>query len=164
MKPDLTPVNLGSVAKGAALELFEKAVADIVRNIADTDPEKFIIALQAGFYTTEELLYVKRVASGLNVIVGEIGTQDDGFSQKVTTKQGEIKTRENDIKPTVKLIPRRTFDEAAPVESEFLLRLKAAPLGIALFSVDGTKWQGQCMQSIKIWLQQALGSAVPVLA
>lgn len=39
MKPDLTPVNLGSVAKGAALELFEKAVADIVRNIADTDTE-----------------------------------------------------------------------------------------------------------------------------
>ncbi len=38
-KPDLTPINLGSVAKGAALELFEKAVADVVRNIADTDTE-----------------------------------------------------------------------------------------------------------------------------
>jgi hypothetical protein len=39
VKPPLTPINLGSVAKGAAIELFEKAIDAVVRNIADTDTE-----------------------------------------------------------------------------------------------------------------------------
>lgn len=36
---ELTPLNLGSVAKGAARELFEKAIDAVVANIADTDTE-----------------------------------------------------------------------------------------------------------------------------
>ena len=39
-KPDLTPVNLGSIARGAALELFEKCMADVAKNIADTDTDE----------------------------------------------------------------------------------------------------------------------------
>lgn len=38
-KPDLTPLNLGSVANGAALELFNKAIGEVVANIADTDTD-----------------------------------------------------------------------------------------------------------------------------
>lgn len=33
---DLQPVNLGSIARGAAIELFEKNIAKIAANIADT--------------------------------------------------------------------------------------------------------------------------------
>lgn len=34
-KPDLNPINLGSIARGAALELFDKAMTKIAENIAD---------------------------------------------------------------------------------------------------------------------------------
>lgn len=132
-----------------------------------SDPEKFIIALQAGFYMNDDAVYVQRVASGLAAVHGAVGTQDDGFSQQITVKRGEVRTSEVQVKPRIKLIPRRTFDEAAPVESEFLLRLKQAADGmpsIAIFSVDGTKWQGECMQSIKDWLGKNLPAGVSIIA
>ncbi len=128
------------------------------------DPEKFIIALQAGFYMNDDAVYVQKIASGLVAVQGELSTEDDGFSQKVAIKTGEIRTKEAHIKPRVKLIPRRTFDEAAPVESEFLVRLKADPMSIAIFSVDGTKWQGECMRSIAKWLKENLPAETPIVA
>lgn len=40
-KPDLNPINLGSIARGAALELFDMAMTKVTANIADsaTDPD-----------------------------------------------------------------------------------------------------------------------------
>lgn len=35
-KPDLEPTNLGSIARGALLELFEKSALKVAQNIADT--------------------------------------------------------------------------------------------------------------------------------
>jgi hypothetical protein len=35
-KPDLQPVNLGSIARGALMEIFEIEIAKIAQNIADT--------------------------------------------------------------------------------------------------------------------------------
>ena len=35
-KPDLQPVNLGSIARGALMELFEIEIAKLAANIADT--------------------------------------------------------------------------------------------------------------------------------
>jgi hypothetical protein len=34
-KPELNPLNLGSIARGAAIELFEDGLAKVVANIAD---------------------------------------------------------------------------------------------------------------------------------
>jgi hypothetical protein len=34
-KPDLNPINLGSIARGAAIELFDKAMLKVTENIAD---------------------------------------------------------------------------------------------------------------------------------
>lgn len=39
MKPDMQPINLGSIANGAAKELFDKCIAQIAENIADRDTE-----------------------------------------------------------------------------------------------------------------------------
>lgn len=39
MQPKLESLNLGSVARGAAMELFDKALAQVGANIADTDTE-----------------------------------------------------------------------------------------------------------------------------
>jgi len=36
-KPDITPLNLDTVARGAAIEYFEKAITKVMDNIADPD-------------------------------------------------------------------------------------------------------------------------------
>jgi hypothetical protein len=36
-QPELSPLNLGSIARGASLQLFEKALAKVAANIADKD-------------------------------------------------------------------------------------------------------------------------------
>ena len=131
-----------------------------------SDPPKFIIALQVEFLETEELLWLIRVASNLKA-GNTVSIQDDGFSQTVTLKTGEVSTAEVKVKPRIKLIPIRTFAEAAPVQSEFLIRFKQTPdqtPSIALFNVDGTKWQGETMQSIKNYLAKNLPEGTPILA
>ena len=36
-KPEMIPLNLASIARGAAIELFDKSMNDVAKNIADTD-------------------------------------------------------------------------------------------------------------------------------
>jgi hypothetical protein len=38
-KPDLNPINLGSIARGAALELFDMAMEKVTANIADSSTD-----------------------------------------------------------------------------------------------------------------------------
>lgn len=131
-----------------------------------SDPQKFIIAIQVAFHPTDELLYLIRLASNLKA-GNTVQTQDDGFSQSVTIKTGEVSTAEVKVKPRIKLIPIRTFPEAAPVESEFLIRFQQTQQqtpAIALFDVDGMKWKGELMQSIKKWLHGKVPQDMPILA
>lgn len=131
-----------------------------------TDPSKFIIGLQTSFLATEELLYLIRLASNLKA-GNSVQTEDDGFSQTITLKAGEVQTAEVKVKPKVRLIPIRTFPEVNPVESEFLIRFKQTPQqtpAIALFNTEGEKWKGDTMRSIKKYLAENLPSALPVLA
>jgi len=120
-----------------------------------TDPQKFIIQFQVAFHINDpDGAYLIRLASNLTA-GSEINVADDGVNQTVKLKAGEVKTLEHNLKPRVKLLPRTTFDEVAPVEREFLIRLKQTPdqtPAIALFAVDGTKWQGENMQAIKKYL------------
>lgn len=120
-----------------------------------TDPQLFIIAFQVAFHINDpDGVYLLKLASNLTAS-SSIHAADDGINQVVHVKAGEVKTLEHNIKPRVKLLPRTTFDEVAPVEREFLIRLRQTPdqtPAIALFAVDGTKWQGENMQAIKSWL------------
>ncbi|HEU5397958.1 MAG TPA: hypothetical protein VFV77_01650 [Gammaproteobacteria bacterium] len=132
-----------------------------------TDPQKFIVAFQASFLLNDpDGTYLLKLASNLTAVGSSVHMADDGINQRVTLKQGEVSTGEHQVRPRLKLIPRRTFDEAAPVESEFLVRLRQTGEGvpaIALFSIDGTKWVGESMRSIKSYLDsQELG--IPVIA
>jgi hypothetical protein len=124
-----------------------------------TDPQKFIIAFQAGFHMIDpDGPYVLKLASNLTAS-SSVHASDDGINQVVTIKTGEIKTAEHSLKPRVKLVPRTTFDEANPVEREFLIRLRQTPdqtPAIALFALDGTKWQGENMRAIKEYLASQL--------
>ena len=36
---DLQPLNIGSIARGAAIELFEKSITEIAKNIADASTD-----------------------------------------------------------------------------------------------------------------------------
>lgn len=130
------------------------------------DPQKFIIALQTDFLQTEELLYLIKIASSLKS-GHTVQTKDDGFSQTITVKTGEVSTAEVNVRPRIKLVPLRSFSEAAPVESEFLIRFSQTPQqtpSIALFDVSGKKWQGELMLSIKNWLMANISPPLPIIA
>lgn len=130
------------------------------------DPAKFIIGIQVAFYQNDNSVALIKMASGLTA-QSSFSVDDDGINQTLTMKQGEVVTKTVPVPPRIKLIPRRTFDEAAPVESEFLIRTRQSPGQtpmIALISVDGTKWQGECMRSIKTYLEKNLKHQLPILA
>jgi hypothetical protein len=131
-----------------------------------TDPAKFIIALQVSFLATENLLWLVKVASALKA-GNSVQVEDNGFAQIVTVKQGEVGSADVTIPPRLKLVPLTTFDEAAQVEREFLIRFKQGPGGapaIAIFAVDGTKWQGECMRAIADYLRKHLPENSVILA
>lgn len=134
-----------------------------------TDPAKFIIALQLTFLTTDDLLYIQKIASSMKA--GDtVHVQDDGIGQTIDLRSGEVEVKEHKVKSRVKLIHQRTFPECNDVESEYLLRVKAIDAGgqkvpgIALFDVDGGRWKGHQMRSIKKYLAEHLPTGVPILA
>lgn len=131
--------------------------------------ETFLIGLETSFLRIDgdDRNYVKLLVSTLKA--GDtVHAQDAGVNQVVTLKIGQIETAEHAVKARVKLTPIRTFDESAPVESEFLIRFKAAPGGglplVALFNLNGTRWQCQCMASIKRYLGEHLPEGLAILA
>jgi hypothetical protein len=131
-----------------------------------SDIPKFLIHLQSTFLTTDALLYVIKLASNLKA-ANSVQTQDDGFSQSIVVKTGEVSTAEVKVQPRVKLIPMRTFPEAAAVESEFLIRFTQTPgqaPAVGLFDVSGKVWQGQSMIAIKTWLAGEIDAKFPIIA
>jgi hypothetical protein len=87
---------------------------------------------------------------------------DDGVSQKVTASAGTV-TKSQITLPAdgISLVPWRTFRDVNPVESKFLLRMKAAKDAlptVALFSID-EKWKLDTVQAIAKYLGDALPDA-----
>jgi hypothetical protein len=118
--------------------------------------EKFMIDLRTSFYLTDEAVKVQTVVSSLES--GQtISMADDGLSQQVEIKAGTI-SKTNVVLPSegIPLIPWRTFRDATPVESKFLLRLKQVkddlPL-VALYEIDA-KWRLDTVNSIAKWLKE----------
>jgi hypothetical protein len=126
-----------------------------------TSPEEFIIAFRAAFYFNDEAVKVQQLCS--TVGAGDaVLVVDDGVSQEVTVKSGTV-TRSTVQLPAdgVSLIPWRTFRDATPVESKFLLRMKGVKEGlphIALHEIDA-KWQVDTMQAIAGYLAKQLPAA-----
>lgn len=124
-----------------------------------SDTQKFIIGIQIAFLQTDESQNLIKLVSALKA-GASVATEDDGFSQRVTVKTGEVSTADIKVPPRMKLIPIRTFAEASPIQSEFLIRFKVGPQGQAmpaLFDLEGNKWKGEAMQSIKAALTSLLG-------
>lgn len=116
--------------------------------------EAFIIGLMSLFDDTHDRdALVKQVSSieGNDVDISE----DDGISQRVTTKRGLALKEQEIIKRIVRLAPYRTFREIDQPVSEFIFRVKKTDDGpkLALFEADGGKWRLEAVQSIKCWLE-----------
>jgi hypothetical protein len=129
-------------------------------------PEKFQIDFRTSFYLNDEAVKVLTVVSNLES-GGSISTADDGLSQKLEIKSGTL-SKTPVVLPSdgIPLIPWRTFRETDPVESKFLLRLKASAAGMpcpALFEID-QKWKLDTMQSIAAWLKANLPTGLAIIA
>jgi hypothetical protein len=129
-------------------------------------PEAFLLSLQAGFLPTENVVQLQLLASTLSSD-SSIATQDDGFTQTVTVKQGSVSRGDAVLPKRIKLMPYRTFREVDPIESEFILRLKGKPgelPTIALLQVDAGKWKHDTQLVVKKWLAKHLPEGTTVVA
>jgi hypothetical protein len=128
--------------------------------------EKFLIDLKTSFYTNDEAVKVQKVVSSLES--GQtISMADDGLSQQLEIKAGTV-SKSQVVLPSdgIPLIPWRTFRDADPVASKFLLRLKQQkddlPL-VALYDIDA-KWKLDTVNSVANWLRAQVGEKVKVIA
>jgi hypothetical protein len=129
-------------------------------------PEQFLLSLQMSFLPTEEVIQLQRFASSLTN-ESSIGTQDDGYTQVVTAKQGAVSRSEIPLPKRISLLPYRTFREIDPVQSEFIVRLKGEPgklPTIALVEVDAGRWKHDTALLVKRWCVANLPDGVVVIA
>lgn len=122
--------------------------------------EEFIIMLKSKFIMTKDLEMIIKLVGNIqdeNVT----NYNDDGITQKVTTKTGIARVGEAPLPPKVSLKPYRTFTEVEQPESEFLLRAKKGYEGIefALFEADGGAWKKEAIKSIANYLSTNLDNA-----
>lgn len=121
-------------------------------------PDDLLIALQGSFIPSDNLTNLLRLCSNLTA-GSSVQTADDGFSQKVVVQEGGVTRKGVDLPPRIALAPYRTFREIAPVESDFLIRMrgkKDALPQIALYGVDGGGWKLDTVLGVKSWLQEKL--------
>jgi hypothetical protein len=121
-------------------------------------PEDFIIKFRASFLYNDEAAKVQLLCSSLGS-GSEVLVADDGISQEITVKSGTV-TRSSQHLPAdgISLVPWRTFRDANPVMSKFLLRMKGVkdslPL-IALFEIDA-QWKRETVNSVAKYLTESL--------
>lgn len=117
--------------------------------------ENFIISVQANFVADEhrdELLsFVATVKQDTGV-----EQQDDGVTQKVTTRSGVSLSRTSKTPNPITLRPFRTFSEVEQPESTFVFRIKAeegSGVKAALFAADGEAWRHDAILKIRDYFQ-----------
>lgn len=124
--------------------------------------EEFVIALRSLFVQTLQLELLAEVAGNLAKET-EIRQEDDGFTQRVTAKDGVVRLKEVTVKPRVTLQPFRTFLEVEQPEGEYIFRVQHDERKgnlCALFEADGGLWKLKSLDLVKGWLKNALsGSA-----
>lgn len=118
------------------------------------EPEKFIITAQAAFKSNDNLEALLALCSNLTA-GSTVQVSDDGFSQTVVMSEGGVTRNSANLPPRLGLAPWRTFSEIEPVESNFLVRMRAREKQvpeIALFEVDGGAWKARTALAVKQWM------------
>jgi hypothetical protein len=120
------------------------------------EAEQFLIDMRTSFLFDDEAVklhsFCSQLESGMTVSLA-----DDGVSQKLEVKAGTSSKSAVTIPAEgISLIPWRTFRDASPVSSKFLLRVKTVKDSlphIALFEID-QKWKLDTINSIAEWLRK----------
>lgn len=125
------------------------------------DVEKFLIELRTSFLFDENAVKVQSLCSHLESGM-TVSLANDGVSQKLEVKSG-VSSKSEVVIPAegITLIPWRTFREAAPVSSKFLLQLqpvKDSLPRVALYEID-QKWKLDTINSIAEWLRKNVAKA-----
>ena len=119
--------------------------------------DEFIIALQAMFIQDETTAAILKLVGNMTS-QSEVGTKDDGVTQRVEARSGLAKVENISVPNPVYLHPYRTFLEIGQPGSNFVLRMNANHQ-CALFESDGGAWKIEAVQMIKLWINTALKSA-----
>lgn len=123
-----------------------------------SSPESFLIAFRSSFHFNDEAVKVAKLCSVVSS-GDSVAVTDDGISQAIQVNAGTVTRSTVDLPADgIPLIPWRTFREANPVESKFLLRMKGVKESlphIALFEIDA-KWRVETVQAIATYLRREL--------
>lgn len=123
------------------------------------EAEDFMISFRRCFLFNDEAVKVQQLCSQLESGM-TVTLADDGMSQQIEAKAGTVSRAQVTLPAEgVNLIPWRTFRDAAPVASKFLLRFKGVKDGlplIALYEIDQV-WKLDCVNSIASYLKQNAG-------
>ena len=129
---------------------------------------EFIIALQAYFVSSPEVISILKFVSNIKADQGQTYS-DNGVSQTVTARRsaGSSLVDLVDVPNPVSLKPFRTFMEVEQPESSFVFRLAAgnedSPPKVALFEASGGAWKLDAIQKIAAWFEKE-GIEIPVIA
>ena len=119
------------------------------------EAEDFLIAFRRSFLFNEEAVKVQQLCSSLQSGM-QVNVADDGLSQQLEVKTGTVSKAQVFLPADgISLIPWRTFRDAAPVDSKFLLRFKTVKESlpqIALYEID-QMWKIDTVKSIAHWLR-----------
>lgn len=125
------------------------------------EAEQFLIDLRTSFFYDDNAVKIHQLCSNLESGM-TVSLADDGVSQKLEVKAGTSSRSAVEIPAEgIDLVPWRTFRDASPVSSKFLLRLKTVKDSlpqIALFEID-QKWKLDTTHSIADWLRRHIKDA-----
>jgi len=118
--------------------------------------DRFIIAMQSQFVQDDVTAAILKLVGNMTR-VSEVGTKDDGMTQRVEAKSGLAKVENISVPNPVCLAPYRTFIEVNQPYSNFVLRLNSDH-HCALFEADGGAWRVEAMRNVKTYLDNSMKS------
>lgn len=126
--------------------------------------EDFIVGMQSQFVQSSERDDLLQFISSVRE-ESVRQSDDDGFSQEVTTARGVAIKGRDKVPSPVALRPWRTFREVEQPVTKFVVRVKAGGDGplVALFAADGGSWKLDAAESIHAWLLEHVPAEVAIL-
>ena len=124
------------------------------------DVDTFIVSMLSMFVQDEMTKTILQILGTLQD--GTVLTfDDDGTSQKVTSKTGIARVGDTKVPNPVELAPFRSFPEIDQPASRFVLRMRSgSPMPTcALFEADGGAWRNEAISRIKAWIAGKLPEA-----
>lgn len=141
--------------------IYVKAVAeDLSRGFSGTPHpmEDAIVTLQSRFTDAGDRDRVLKLLGNVTENA-ELLVQDDGVTQRVTTRAGAV-LKNDDQAPVpnpVELAPFRTFREVDQPSSPFVMRLRKGGPTVAFHEADGGAWKLEAVEAIAEWLDGQVG-------